>query len=55
MEDKLISACKQLRFNSEIVGSAKKIKAETHLEFLLELFTGTENVAMPISKPQNLT
>lgn len=39
MEDALIRACKRLRFNSEIVVKAKKIKAKTHLDFLLELFT----------------
>jgi DNA replication protein DnaC len=39
VEDALIRACKRLRFNSEIVVKAKKIKAKTHLDFLLELFT----------------
>jgi DNA replication protein DnaC len=38
-EQLLIDACKNLRFNSGIVAKAKKIKAETHLDFLLNLFT----------------
>jgi DNA replication protein DnaC len=37
MEERLIQACRQLRLNSRIVQNAKKIKAETHLEFLLTL------------------
>ena len=40
MEELLIQTCKKLRFNSSgIVAKAKKIQADTHLEFLLELFT----------------
>ena len=39
MEDMLLSACKKLRFGSNLVANAKKIKAETHLDFLLKLFT----------------
>ena len=38
-EELLTAVCKKLRFNSGIVAKAKKIKKETHLEFLLELFT----------------
>jgi DNA replication protein DnaC len=38
MDELLIQTCKKLRFNSGIVAKAKKIKAKTHLEFLLELF-----------------
>lgn len=40
MEDMLAKACKQLHFSSHIVANAKKIKAKSHLDFLLELFTG---------------
>jgi DNA replication protein DnaC len=39
MAESLIQVCKKLRFNSGIVAKAKKIKAENHLDFLLELFT----------------
>lgn len=39
MEDQLLKACKKLHFSSGLVENAKKIKAENHLEFLLELFT----------------
>jgi DNA replication protein DnaC len=39
MEELLIQTCKKLRFNSGIVAKAKKIKANTHLDFLLELLT----------------
>ena len=39
MEEMLVQTCKKLRFNSGIVAKAKKIKAKTHLDFLLELFT----------------
>ena len=39
MEELLKMACKQLRFGSNLVTNAKKIKAKDNLEFLLELFT----------------
>lgn len=39
MEELLVQACKKLRFSSGMVAKAKKIKAKTHLDFLLELFT----------------
>lgn len=39
MDDMLLLACKKLHFGSELVVSAKKIKAKNHLDFLLELFT----------------
>jgi len=39
MEELLMQTCKKLRFNSGVVAKAKKIQADTHLEFLLELFT----------------
>jgi DNA replication protein DnaC len=35
----LIQVCKKLRLNSGLVTKAKKIKADTHLDFLLKLFT----------------
>jgi len=38
MEDLLLQACKKLHFSSGLVTKAKKIKAKTHLDFLLELF-----------------
>jgi DNA replication protein DnaC len=38
MEDMLLMACKKLRFGSNLVANAKKIKAKNHLDFLLELF-----------------
>lgn len=38
MEQALIEACKKLRFDSGLAVKAKKIKADTHLEFLLKLF-----------------
>jgi DNA replication protein DnaC len=38
MDKILIEACKKLHFGSGLVAKAKKIKAETHLEFLLTLF-----------------
>jgi len=38
MEDLLLSACKKLHFNPNLVAKAKKIKAKTHLDFLLQLF-----------------
>jgi DNA replication protein DnaC len=38
MEQTLIVACKKLHFGSSLVANAKKIKAKTHLEFLLKLF-----------------
>jgi len=39
MEELLIQTCKKLRFNTGIVAKAKKIKAKTHLDFLLKLLT----------------
>jgi DNA replication protein DnaC len=39
MEELLIQACKNLRFSTGMIAKAKKIKAKTHLDFLLELFT----------------
>lgn len=39
MDEMLITACKKLHFSSDLVQSAKKIKAKTHLDFLLQLFT----------------
>jgi DNA replication protein DnaC len=39
MEDLLMQACKNLHFSAFLVEKAKKIKAETHLDFLLQLFT----------------
>jgi len=39
MEELLIQACKKLRFSSAMVEKAKGIKAKTHLDFLLKLFT----------------
>jgi len=39
MSDMLLAACKQLRFGSSLVENAKKIQADNHLDFLLELFT----------------
>jgi DNA replication protein DnaC len=38
MEELLLQACKKLHFSSGVVAKAKNIKAETHLQFLLELF-----------------
>jgi DNA replication protein DnaC len=38
VEQALVDACKKLRFDVGLVSKAKKIKADTHLEFLLELF-----------------
>ena len=38
-EEMLAGACKKLHLGGRLVQIAKKIKAETHLEFLLELFT----------------
>jgi len=35
----LQEACKKLKFGQNLVANAKKIKADTHLEFLTELFT----------------
>ena len=35
----LKAACRQLKLGQNMVDNAKKIKAETHTEFLLELFT----------------
>jgi DNA replication protein DnaC len=38
-EELLLSACKRLHFGSSLVANAKKIEANNHLDFLLELFT----------------
>ena len=38
MENALIYASKRLHFSANLVTKAKKIKAKTHLEFLLKLF-----------------
>jgi len=38
MEELLLQACKRLHFSANLVTQAKKIKAESHLDFLLELF-----------------
>jgi DNA replication protein DnaC len=39
MEELLLQACRKLRFGSSLVQNAKKIKAKSHMDFLLELFT----------------
>jgi len=39
MDDLLIATCRQLRLGSNLVENAKKIKAKTHLDFLLKLLT----------------
>lgn len=39
MEELLLQACKRLHFGSNLVAQAKKIKAKSHLDFLLELFS----------------
>ena len=39
MDNTLIEACKKLHFGSGLAAKAKKIKADTHLDFLLQLFT----------------
>lgn len=39
MEELLVRACKKLHFGSGLVTKAKKIKANDHLDFLLQLFT----------------
>ena len=39
MEALLAQACKKLHFSSHLVAKAKKIKANDHLDFLLQLFT----------------
>ena len=38
MEQALIEACRQLRIGSSLVSKAKRIKADSHIEFLLKLF-----------------
>lgn len=38
MENTLLEACKKLHFGSSLVAKAKKIKADTHIDFLLRLF-----------------
>ena len=40
MDSALIEACKRLKLGSGVIARAKKIKAKTHTDFLLELFTG---------------
>lgn len=40
MDSALIDACKKLKLGSSIVARAKKIKAKTHIDFMLELFNG---------------
>jgi len=39
MEMTLVEACKKLHFGSGLAAKAKKIKADTHVDFLLELFS----------------
>jgi len=39
MEKSLAEVCKKLHFGVSLVAKAKKIKADTHLEFLLKLFS----------------
>jgi DNA replication protein DnaC len=39
MDKSLAEVCKTLHFSSGMVDKAKKIKADTHLDFLLKLFT----------------
>ena len=39
MEDFLRQACRKLRISGGLVAKAKKITADNHLDFLLELFT----------------
>ncbi len=39
MEELLIKACRKLHFGSAFIAKAKEIKANTHLDFLLALFT----------------
>ena len=39
MEQLLVQACKKLKFGSNLVANAKKIDADTHIEFLLRLFS----------------
>jgi DNA replication protein DnaC len=39
VEDMLLQTCKKLKLGSGLVTKAKKIKAKTNLDFLLELFT----------------
>jgi DNA replication protein DnaC len=38
MDKVLIEACKKLHFGSGLAAKAKKIKADSHIEFLLQLF-----------------
>lgn len=38
-EEQLVLACKRLHFGVDLVEKAKKIKAKTHLDFMLKLFT----------------
>ncbi len=38
MDKALLESCKKLHFGSGLVTKAKKIKADTHLDFLLQLF-----------------
>ena len=39
MEMSLVEACKKLHFGSGLATKAKKIKADTHVDFLLKLFS----------------
>ena len=39
MESQLLTVCKKLHFSSNLIEKAKKIKAKTHHDFLLKLFT----------------
>ena len=39
MEEQLLINCKQLKLGSKLVANAKKIKAKSHLDFLLQLLT----------------
>jgi len=39
MEDLLLQTCKKLRLGNNLVPNAKRIKAKSHLDFLLQLFT----------------
>jgi DNA replication protein DnaC len=38
VEKTLLEACKKLKFSSSLATKAKKIKADTHVDFLLQLF-----------------
>ena len=58
MEDVLLAACRKLHFGAGIAANAKKIKAKTHLDFLLKLLRPklknvSGNAATPISRLLN--